>query len=188
MIGLFATAVDRRYSFIRIDGGCRGKDSDDRLVRKMDDAIHAGTEHSLVFLDEAGQMFANGKEEALRPMFDNPGVTVYATAQDFRHMRRRGDSPEDDDRRLRAFLGRFRKRFYTEPPTEDDLAAFVRRRLSEFGIPYDRDETIRLLVKKSNQVVRYVMGCLVDAVLSPESDGKLTYHGVLGYNFDPLND
>ncbi len=180
---MFAAHRGQRFNFVRIDGASVTEARLNELVSATV-AEEVGADHSVVLLDEAGELFHRGLEQKCRPLLEHPSVVTYATAQDFHSKRRKTDTEEEDKNRYLSFLSRFRKKIYTEKPTEEEVFEFIRARLREFEIPDEGDEIVKLLAAKCNGVVRWVMEGLIAAATDPS--GKLTRRVVAGFMPNPM--
>ena len=178
---LFAVLSLRQYAFVRIDGASVGESRLRELVGVVTGIC--GVEHTFVLLDEAGELYFRRLDEPLRPMLDSPQVTTLATAQNF-HSRRRTDTTDENDSRLRAFLRRFRIRLRTELPTEEEMAQHVISIMKEWDLKCNEPEAIHALLRKSSGIVGFANGCLVEALARP--DRSLTHAQVMRYTADPL--
>ena len=56
--------------------------------------------------------------------------------------------------------------------------------MEKWGIRYDSDQTVRVLVRKSGCVVPYALGALIEAI---GRDQMLSYDLVSKYDPDPLS-
>lgn len=175
------TGTGKLYAFVQFHGAT---DKESTLRNKIEDCLGVDAEHSFVLLDEAGELYFNGLEEMFRPLQTRPGVTVYATAQNFHAKKRRTDSPEETDDRLRAFLRRFTHTFKTQNPTEEELLRFLVKRMRAWAVKIDHPSTLRLLVRKSGCVVGYALRPIIKAIDEP--DRRLTRSLLDEYDPDPL--
>lgn len=160
-----------RYYFQQINGAT---DSEARMRGKLDNFTASVFEflegreavHKVCVVDEIGEVFFRGFDEALRPTLTEPGVTTYATAQNF-HSKRKTDSFKEEDQRLVALLRRFSHRERTEPPTGADHLRFLVFLVGEWGLKVDEPATLRLLVEKSEGVVGLSKRILIRAIDEP---------------------
>ena len=121
---MFAAHRGQRFNFVRIDGASVTEARLNELVSATV-AEEVGADHSVVLLDEAGKLFHRGLEQKCRPSLEHPSVVTDATAQDFHSKRRKTDTEEEDKNRYLSFLSRFRKKIYTEKPTEEEVFEFI---------------------------------------------------------------
>ncbi len=177
--GLLTEFAGKVFGFARING----RKCDERSLNRKLDQILACDHHVFVLMDELGELYAAGLDEAIRPVLDSPHVSTVATAQNL-HGRRRSDTPEEDEARRKALLRRFRKRVYTELPTESELVAFLERRMDDWGIAHPDSCAAAALARKAGLVPGLALNCLVD--LLSEADPVLTAEAVAGYQVDPL--
>ena len=168
--------------FKQIDGAT---DTEAHLRCKIEAILYGTTaNHKLVLLDELGEAFFRGLDEALRPMLTETDIGVYATAQNF-HSKRKRDTTQEEDQRLSALLRRFSHRERTEKPTEPDHLRFVSFLIGEWSLRVDHPSTLRLLVEKSNGIVGYSKRTLIKAIDAP--DRRLTRTLVEDSDVDPLS-
>lgn len=147
-------------------------DTEGSMRSKLQEALYyVGYEHCVALVDELGECFFRGHDEMLRPMLTDPGVTTFATAQNF-HSKRRSDTAMEEAHRLTALLRRFPYRIPTEPPTDQDHCKLLAFLVNEWSIKVDSPSTIRKLVEKSCGVVGHSKRILVRAIAEP--DRKLT--------------
>ncbi len=178
----FSTVLaGRNYGYMRINGEVV---TERRLAEQASFAMDNSTVHTFVLMDELGELYFRGLEHMCRNLFTHPDVTVIATAQDFHHRKRRTDTQEEDDNRIRSLLRRFKVRLRTQNPTEEVLFGYIKRKGIEWDISCDGDSTIRLLIRKSGCVVGYARDVLVQAIVEGR---RLTHKLVMGYDPDPLN-
>ncbi len=177
-----------RYFFQQINGAT---DSESQLRRKLDNLSSSvleiyedrQTTHKVCIVDEIGEVFFRGLDEALRPTLEESGITTYATAQNF-HSKRKTDSFKEEDQRLTALLRRFSHREKTEPPTEADHFKFLVFLIGEWNLKIDDPGTLRLLVDKSQGVVGLSKRILIRVIDEP--DRRLTRKLVEEGDVNPL--
>lgn len=165
-----------KYFFSQINGAT---DDEKKVRSKLSDLTSTGLEffgsnsvtHMVCVVDELGELFFRGFDEALRPTLTEPGVTTYATAQNF-HSKRKSDSFQQEDQRLVALLRRFSHRERTELPTDSDHFRFLIFLLGEWSLKIDEPATLSLLVEKSNGIVGLSKRILIRAIDEP--DRRLT--------------
>jgi hypothetical protein len=128
-------------------------------------------------------VFFRGLDETLRPILTEPGVTTYATAQNF-HSKRKTDSFKEEDQRLIALLRRFSHREKTELPTDADHLKFLVFLIGEWSLKIDEPGTLRLLVEKAEGVVGLSKRILIRAIDEP--DRRITRKLVEEGDVNPL--
>lgn len=146
--------------------------------------LERGGYGTFVFVDELGELYFRGLEEALRPVMTAVDITTFATAQNF-HSKRKTDSSTEQDDRLRALIRRFPRVIETENPSDDDLVRFLARRMRDWSLQLDHPSTLRLLAAKSGGVVGFALRSLIRAIDEPGR--RLTRTQVLRDDPDPLN-
>lgn len=160
-----------KYLFKQVNGAT---DSEARIRSKLDGLTSSSlmffeetkATHMVCVVDEIGEIFFRGLDEALRPTLTEPGVTTYATAQNF-HSKRKTDSFKEEDQRLVALLRRFSHRERTELPTEADHLRFLVFLVGEWNLKVDEPTTVRLLVAKSEGIVGLSKRVLIRAIDEP---------------------
>lgn len=170
----------RLLFYKQIDGAT---DSEMSFRRKIEEVRYANADHRKAFIDELGEAYFRGLDEALRPMLTEAGIGIYATAQNF-HSKRQEDTSHQEDQRLSALLRRFSHRVKTERPTEADHLRFLAFLIGEWDLKVDHPSTVRLLVEKSDGIVGYSKRTLIKAIDEP--DRRLTRGLVEGSDVDPL--
>lgn len=142
-------------------------DSPEDVRRKLQYGLHSIlADHTIVFIDELGELFFRGLEESLRPVLTEGGITVYATAQNF-HSRRKTDSWEEEEQRLLALKRRFAHCLTTDLPTEREHLGLLAYLVKEWSLKVDDPETLRLLVRRSKGLVGLSRRVLVQAIDMP---------------------
>lgn len=178
----------KQYYFQQINGAT---DSEVRLRNKLENLTDGMIQiwqgnfatHKICFVDELGELFFRGFDEALRPVLTESGITTYATAQNF-HSKRKADTFQEEDERLTALLRRFADREETELPTAPDHIKFLAFLMREWDLKLDSTKTIQLLVDKSEGIVGLSKRVLIRAIDEP--DRRLTYRLVDEADVNPL--
>lgn len=160
-----------KYFFNQINGAT---DSEARIRSKLDDLTNASlgifedriATHMVCLVDEIGELYFRGYDEALRPKLTEWGITTFATAQNF-HSKRKKDSFEEEDQRLIALLRRFSHRERTEPPTNPDHHKFLVFLVDKWELKIDEPRTLQLLVEMADGVVGLSKRILVRAIDEP---------------------
>lgn len=173
-----------RYFFTQINGAT---DTENKIRGKLEDLTMAKlgfleeriATHMICVVDEVGELFFRGLEEALRPIMTEPGITTFATAQNF-HSKRKTDSFKEEDQRRIALLRRFTHREKTQPPTKKEHFSFLLFLISEWNLKIDEEKTLHLLVEKADGVVGLSKRILVQAIDAP---GRRLTHDIV-YNAD----
>ena len=174
------TPDGKRIYFKQINGAT---DTPNAVRSKLEEAMGAmDADHSVLFVDELGELYFNGLDETLRPVLTDPGISVIATAQNF-HSKRRTDTSTEEDQRLSALLRRFSHRIDTELPTEREHVKFLAYLLKEWQIKIDKPETVSVLAHKSRGIVGYSQRILIRAIDEPGR--KLTSKMVDEADVDP---
>jgi hypothetical protein len=170
----------KAIQFIQINGGT---ETPDALRCKLEQAWHAMyAHHTVLLVDELGELYFAGLEEALRPILTAPEISVIATAQNF-HSKRRTDSEIEGDQRLTALLRRFTARVETQRPTDNEHCEVLLFLMREWALKLDRFETLELLVEKSHGIVGLSTRILISAIDAPKR--RLTYEMVSTADVDP---
>lgn len=177
-----------KYFFTQINGAT---DKETKIRSKLDDLTSSGLEifadrtvtHMVCVVDEIGELFFRGYDEALRPTLTEQGITTYATAQNF-HSKRKTDSFKEEDQRLIALLRRFSHRERTEPPTDPDHFKLLVFLIGEWCLKIDEPGTLRLLVEMAEGVVGLSKRILIRAIDAP--DRRLTRKMVEEGDVNPL--
>ena len=136
----------RQIGFMRIDGGTS---SEARLRDQLKFAQHNATSHTLVLLDELGELYHRRYDEMLRPILDSRRVTLFATAQNFHSGKRRSDTVKEDNFRRHALLRRFPIKETTSPPGPDELETYILKLSKQWSFNIGDDHCIKTLIQKA---------------------------------------
>jgi predicted ATPase with chaperone activity len=139
------TTPQGRIFFKQINGAT---DTEAVIRNKIEEVQYTMfADHSVVLVDELGELYFRGFDEMLRPILTESSITVFATAQNF-HSKRRSDTANETDERLSALLRRFSSVISTElAPSNDHLKHLVYL-VKAWELKIDRPDTLRLLVDK----------------------------------------
>ena len=120
---------------------------------------------------------------SVRPMLEHPGVTTYATAQDFHSKKRKTDTEKEHENRLTSFLRRFHANIIeTEKPTNEEVAQGLKKYCEAWYIDVEAG-AVELLAQKCKGIFSYAKGALMKSVVRGR---RLTIDLVRRYNPDPL--
>lgn len=169
-------------AYVQINGGTTPPD---KMQATLDEVLHGfvDRDHTYIFLDEAGELYFRNLEEMFRPVLTDPSITVIATAQNF-HTKRKTDTADEADDRLRAFRRRFIHIFDTSNPPPGELLCFLAAKMKKWQLKLDDPSTLTLLGTKSGGVVGYALRSLIRAIDAPER--RLTRRQVERDDVDPI--
>lgn len=154
-----------RILFKQIDGAT---DTESVIRRKLEELIYCvDAVHRVLFVDELGELYFRGFDEALRPVLSDPEITVFATAQNF-HSKRRTDTENQEEQRLTALLRRFCNRVRTQKPNNEEHLDFLCYLIEQWELNIDSEKTLSLLIERSNGSIGLSKRCLVQAVDEPD--------------------
>lgn len=157
------------------DGTCgrtwkmNGRSTCESDVEKIVEFSQNTTGHDIIFVDELGFLYENGRAESLRSALDSPKVLVIATSQDFSKLRRRNESESIATERLVAMMRRFQT-IATDPPTEMEMLVWVIKAIKRWQLECENNDPdiVRRLIDKANGSVGWLMLLLEKAAGTPD--------------------
>lgn len=174
------TTPQGRIFFKQINGAT---DTEAAIRSKIEEVQYTMfADHSVVLIDELGELYFRGFDEMLRPILTESSITVFATAQNF-HSKRRSDTADETDERRSALLRRFSSVVSTELAPPNDHLKHLVYLVKAWELKVDRPDALRLLVEKSRGIVGWSKRIMIGAIDTP--DRTLTYDFVDAADVDP---
>jgi hypothetical protein len=134
----------------------------------------------VVYLDEVAALGRRGLEGILLKPIDELPVIWFATAITVKKVDEQGRVKRTAGL-SKPMRGRFSVKVGTALPGEEELTEWTRERCHAWQIAIDKEETVALLVKRSNRRVGHVIHVLARAA---SEDRVLSYDLVHRHSFD----
>ncbi|TWT60824.1 hypothetical protein [Rubinisphaera italica] len=143
------------------------------------------TEKTIVYLDEVAALRRRGLEGTLLKTIDESDATWFATAIKLkreREAKKKGWTVHLSQ----DILNRFALKVGTSVPHTDDLRLWIEERCLEWNLKIEEpDETIPLMMKRTNKIVGHVIKML--ALAASNRNRTLTLQDVRKFNLDALD-